>query len=217
MTEVTEKMSKMTVHLVKEAGANEFSVERIELLSEGVRHRIKPTASNQVVRAVLSTEFATLVDGLIGKLSAPRMVFSDVHLEFRTKSAFLRGLQMIANETTDLCQKVTLRFRQVTGLVQDLFRNAFPSVRTEPRDLAVEALERVVARTYDAARVASVLPDKDAQKDVFREPIQKIMKKREELLFRLKLLRIAALPGWNELREDIHIPHDLEVRSLPTP
>lgn len=184
-----------SVQLLRVTEADQFQVQRVELLRDGMRHRINSTKADNAVLSVFTDAFAEFLETVLAKQTAPRMVLTESTSVFRAENVTLSGIQMMTNLTVSGWQKVFVRFTNVSGKIQSVLRDVVPSVQIEPKNIAMEALEHVVGRAYDVTRVQHLVPGFCEAQSHFRGPSRTIDEKQRELLFRLHLLQLAVDHG----------------------
>jgi hypothetical protein len=169
-----------------------FEFNHIELQGAGMRHRISPLNGERRLDVLLDVGFARFIRDCLDRVEGSIMVMSDVDALFRIDSLELRKLQLMRTVSADGTQKAVLRFLQVTGNVQRLFRSRQTPTQAETRAIALEAIEGVVGRSYDVTRVYESVRGFSEPQGEFDSCAREIKSKRDELLFRLDLLQRAV-------------------------
>lgn len=169
-----------------------YMVEHIELQGPSLRHRIHTTRVDQRLHAVLAPDLADFLLGSIEKLNGQTSVFSDVDAELRLADLTLGNVQSLSSMRPDGTQKIVIRFVHVEGDVHCILRDAMSTTQAESKAIAVEAIERVVGRTYDVTRVYEQMAGLAEPAPEFKHCTRDILSRREELLFRLNLLQRAT-------------------------
>jgi hypothetical protein len=172
--------------------AEDYSVEQIELQSEGMRHSIKATCKNPAICTVLDPDFVIYVKDLLKRLTASRMVYTDTEAQYFLPRLSLKSVQLVSSVRGKNLKMVVLRFMDVVGDVQQILRRSVSPATAESRSIAVDAIEDVVGKSYDVARVYEQFLGFAEPSPMFDGCTKEILVKRNELLFRLDLLKRAV-------------------------
>lgn len=193
MTEDSADRTTLTLTLTEDATTNQFLVNQLELQGPTMRHRVQPSRTDRTIRAVLTDDAAAFIETLIAKQDGSTGVYSDPTVVFRSEALTLQGVHILGSLTQeDERRKLVMRFLTVNGDAQSLVRDRVSAARAESRAIAMEAIERVVGRTYDAARVYDLYRGFSEPPAQFNGYGRDVMSKRAELLFRLDLLQRAV-------------------------
>lgn len=167
-------------------------VEHVELQSSSMRHRIVTTSADRRLEAVLSRELAEYVAHLLERVTAPTMIYTDPDVAFQSADLRLSGVQIVSTVCATGSVNLVVRFVHMIGDVQAILADFISAAQAETKAIAVEAIERVVGRTYDVAFVYEQMRDYAPPMTRFNGVTRDINSKREELLFRLDLLQRAV-------------------------
>jgi len=182
----------LSLKLTLPKGGQEYLIEHIEVQGTSMRHRVLSQEPAHRLDDVLARPFVAYLRMLLAKLTAQTMVVCDVDAVFVMDGLDLRSVQMLSSLRDTGAIGVVVRFIEVRGDVQALFRDLVTPMQAETNAIAVEAIERVVARTYDVAFVYERMRDLALPRESFTGCTNDILTTREALLFRLDLLQPAV-------------------------
>lgn len=192
MTRPAFSRAVLSIGLTLPKGAADYCIDQIDLMGDGMRHLVTSESTDKSLSAVFSSNFLAFLRDLLQRLSAATMVFTDTDLGFSGKELVLRNVQMMSTIRPDGNKRIVVRFLEVIGNVQSLLVAKHTPTSAETNAIAVEALENVVGRTYDVARVAEALRASAMTSPAAAGCGQEILDRRQELLFRLDLLQRAV-------------------------
>lgn len=182
----------LTVKLVLPLDASEHLVDQIELQMPTMRHSIASSKPDRRLAAVLAPDFSAFIQSFLHRVDGLTMILSDLDALFANARLQLNGLQILTSQRPNGERRVSFRFMKVVGDVHVLLLDAINPAHAESRAIAVEAIERVVGRTYDVACVAEQMRGFAERQTRFDGITRDIRSKQEELLFRLDLLQRAV-------------------------
>ncbi|KMW60301.1 hypothetical protein AIOL_000454 [Candidatus Rhodobacter oscarellae] len=152
----------------------------------------------------MAEDFATYLAQRVQEVALSHSILTNVEECFQKGSLTLKGLHVLATKSHEGIQQYRFRFLSVSGNIQSLLRDTHSRTRTEPSAIAVDALERVVGRAYDVARVQENYFNLAEAPAVFQTCSDGILRSRDDLLFRLELLaRAVTSPGAAALGEEV--------------
>lgn len=192
MIEHPQNEQVLSVNLTADHEDQPFEFSHIELRGRAMRQRIIPSKSEHRLEVLFDPSFVAFIRDCLLRADGSTIVLSDVDASFRTETLSLGQLQMMRTVRPDCTRKAVLRFLRVAGDVQSLFRSKQTPTQAETRAIALEAIEGVVGRSYDVARVYETVRGFSEPQGQFDGCSREIMSKREELLFRLDLLQRAV-------------------------
>lgn len=186
----------LIVGLIKRQGSEDYLLEYIEHFTPLPRHWIKPDQSRTIHQA-FPAEFAEFVASRLRRIDRSTMVYTDPDVSLEFSGLRLESLRIVSTLSPDQDQILVIRFSKVQGSVAVLLNDVKSSITQEKQDIAVEALESVVSRAYNVAFLAQQLKSLDEQSG-FADCVRSIEQKKDELLFRLRLLNRAASQQEND-------------------
>ncbi|MEL7117135.1 MAG: hypothetical protein AAGP08_16390 [Pseudomonadota bacterium] len=213
MGSVKDERSVLSICLMMPETEGEPRVQDIELQCGNMRHKITCLSENRAMRHVLARPLAGLIERVISGMEANMMVLSEPDAELHMPGLNLRGIQGLSSQRGPGQRRIVLRFVEVDGDVRRIFREVLPQTQAVSRAIAMEAIERVVGRTYDVACVYETIGEMAEPAAMFDGCAKDIMKRREDLLFRLDLLQRAVKDRKTEEKLDAEITR---LIALPT-
>lgn len=173
------------------ASAADYVVDSIDLQDAQMRHRISADSEKRSLTSVFCQAFAGFLHHTIARLDAKTMILADSETAFTLGDLRLGNVQVVSTMRGHNIRHVIVRFLSVAGAVQPLFQPAPTPTEAERDAIAISALQDVVGRTYDFACFFEQIAHVTGADMQLNEQTKGIMSKREDLMFRLGLLRRA--------------------------
>lgn len=180
----------LNLRLVAEPGAKPHKLEYIDLVDETSRHRIKPYTGMTIAEA-FPASFAAFVYSRLTRISMNTGVYTEPEIAIDLGDLVLKNLQVITSTDEGGTYETTFRFARIEGKIGSLLNDMTNRLSRERHDIAVEALEHVVGRSYNTAKASQVGRISEQHSASLSANILTIFQKRDELLFRLSLLHRA--------------------------